>query len=105
MRMRNLPLKTALLLGLSALNWQLSTSAQSTAFTYQGRLNDGVSPATGIYDLKFTIYDALSGGATVAGPLTSPTTGVTNGLFTVMLDFGSAAFNGSARWLEIGVRT
>jgi len=30
---------------------------------------------------------------------------VTNGLFSVTLDFGSAAFDGSVRWLDIGVRT
>ena len=48
----------AALLLLSTLFYQLSTSparAQGTAFTYQGRLNSGTNPATGIYDLRFTI--------------------------------------------------
>src|SRR5690349_118339 len=79
--------------------------AQGTAFTYQGRLNDGAGPANGIYDLRFAIYDAASGGALIAGPLTNSAAGVSNGLFVVTLDFGSAPFNGSARWLELGVRT
>src|SRR5665213_1940746 len=40
----------------------------------------------------------------VAGPLTNSPLVVTNGLFTVQLDFGGV-FDGSARWLDIGVRT
>ena len=28
-------------------------AAQGTAFTYQGRLNDGAGPATGLYDFRF----------------------------------------------------
>src|SRR5438093_7038473 len=41
-------------LSLSTLNPQLSTLfAQGTAFTYQGRLNDGANPASGSYDLRF----------------------------------------------------
>jgi hypothetical protein len=85
---------------------QLSTAlAQGTAFTYQGRLNDGANPAVGIYDLRFTIYDSVSGGSLVAGPLTNSSTAISNGLFTVALDFGSAPFNSALRWMEIGVRT
>ena len=44
-----------MLLALSTLNFQPATAfAQGTGFSYQGRLNDGGSPATGIYDLRFT---------------------------------------------------
>jgi hypothetical protein len=75
-----------------------------TAFTYQGRLNSAGSPATGVYDLRFALYDSLTNGGVVAGPLTNTATGVTNGLFTVTLDFG-AVFGGSAQWLELAVRT
>ena len=79
--------------------------AQGTAFTYQGRLNDGSNAANGSYDLTFALYLGSSGGSAVAGPLTNSTVGVSNGLFTVTLDFGSGVFNGDPRWLEIGVRT
>ena len=30
----------------------MPSQAQSTAFTYQGRLNDGANPASGFYDLR-----------------------------------------------------
>ena len=80
-------------------------SAQGTAFTYQGRLNDNGAPASGIYDLRFTIYDSAGGANVIAGPLTGPPVPVTNGLFTVSLDFGTSVFTGPARWLQIAVRT
>src|SRR5713101_563785 len=99
--------RAALLVLLSTLHPQLATLfAQDTAFTYQGRLNEGANPATGIYDLRFTIYDSTNNpGAVIAGPLINSATTVSNGLFTVMLDFGSGVFTGPGRWLEIAVRT
>jgi hypothetical protein len=79
--------------------------AQGTGFTYQGRLDDAGAPANGRFDLRFAIYDAASGGSLLAGPLTNAATGVSNGLFTVALDFGPGVFTGPARWLDIAVRT
>jgi hypothetical protein len=78
-------------------------SPLGTAFTYQGRLTDGGNPANGAYDLQFKLYDALSAGAQVSGTLTLGDVAVSNGLFSVALDFGSV-FTGTARYLEIGVR-
>src|SRR5687767_6158432 len=100
----SLPLLAALLT-LSTFGHQLTTAfAQGTAFTYQGRLNDGASPANGTYDLKFALFDAASTGNQVGGALTNAATAVSNGLFIVTLDFGNQ-FPGPDRWLEIGVRT
>jgi hypothetical protein len=82
-----------------------SAFAQTTAFTYQGRLDTSGAPASGSYDLRFAIYDAASGGTAVAGPLTNSPVGVSNGFFTVTLDFGAGVFTGADRWLEIAVRT
>jgi len=75
-----------------------------SAFTYQGRLLENGGPATGIYDLRFTIYDALIDGLTMAEAVHVPNLPVTNGAFTATLDFGSNAFTGVGCWLEIGVR-
>lgn len=77
-----------------------------TAFTYQGRLTDNGNPASGTYDFEFKLYDgadpttAMQIGAAVA----LEDVAVTNGLFTVSLDFGTSAFVGQARWLQVGVR-
>ena len=103
--MKKLLQGAAALLLLSTLISQPSAAfAQGTAFTYQGRLNDGGAVATGNYDLKFSLFGTNSGGSAVAGPLTNAPTAVSNGLFTVTLDFGNQ-FDGSTRWLELGVRT
>ena len=82
--------------------------AQGTAIGYQGRLNDGGLPATGLYDFTFHVFDAEVDGTDLAGtPVTFPfdAVPVTNGLFNVILDFGPDIFTGPARWLEITVRT
>src|SRR5215471_1070293 len=63
-----------------------SLQAQTTAFTYQGLFQDSGVPANGTYDLRFTIFDSLSGTNQVGGALTNAATVVSNGLFTVTLD-------------------
>jgi hypothetical protein len=78
------------------------TQAQTTAFTYQGRLNDGANPANGSYDLTFALYDAPGGPTQWGSTITNTAVLVSNGLFTVTLDFGNQ-FPG-ANWLAIGVR-
>lgn len=101
----NLTFPATILLSLSTyLAQPLAALAQGTAFTYQGRLNDSDGPANGTYDLRFALLDAVSGGSQQGGTLTNSPTFVSNGLFTVTLDFGNQ-FPGATRWLEIAVRT
>jgi len=91
---------------LSTLNLQPSTCfAQGTAFTYQGRLNSGGSPASGTYNLTFSLFNTNTSGVAVAGPVTNTAVIVTNGLFTVTIDFGPGVFIGQTNWLQIGVAT
>src|SRR5579864_8037046 len=78
--------------------------AQGTAFTYQGRLQTGANPTTGTYDMTFALYDASSGGSQVGSTLTDTGLQITNGFFTVILDFG-AVYNGTSYWMQIAVRT
>lgn len=78
--------------------------AQTTAFTYQGRLTDGVSAANGTYEMQFSLFSVSSGPGQIGSTITNSTVTVTNGTFTVTLDFGSNAFDGAGRWLEMAVR-
>jgi hypothetical protein len=80
-----------------------SIFAQDTAFTYQGRLANAGQPANASYDMTFALFNAVTGGSQVGITITVTAIGVTNGLFTVGLDFGGN-FPGADRWLEIGVR-
>src|SRR5512138_3746072 len=101
--LRTRHLLAALLLALSFVS---KVSAQTTAFTYQGRLTEAGNPANGTYDLQFKLFDTVTvGTGTQQGAtLTNPTVQVTAGSFSVQLDFGATVFDGSARYLEIGVR-
>lgn len=87
----------------------LATQPVGTAFTYQGRLDDGGAPANGHYDMIFNLYDAPTNGNVIGSFSIFGAVPVSNGLFTVELnadnEFGTNAFNGQARWLQIGVRT
>jgi hypothetical protein len=90
---------------LLATTLQFTAFGQGTAFTYQGALNDGAYPAEGTFDLTFTLYDASSGGSSIAGPVTNSAVVVSNGLFTTSVDFGGGVFTSASKWLGIGVRT
>jgi hypothetical protein len=73
-----------------------------TAFTYQGQLKEAGVPVTGEADFQFYLFDAASGGNLIDS-LGVSSVPITDGLFTVQLDFGTGAFTGDARWLEIEV--
>jgi hypothetical protein len=80
-------------------------AALGTAFTYQGRLDQSGSPASGTYDFRFRLYDdGDAGEGTQLGEVEIGDVSVSSGLFSVELDFGSAFDTGTATWLEIGVR-
>jgi hypothetical protein len=85
--------------------FSLSAFAQGTAFTYQGQLQNNGSPASGTYNLTFSLFNTNTTGVSIAGPVTNNAVSVTNGLFTVTMDFGDGVWNGQINWLEIGVET
>ena len=82
---------------------RLQAAPLGTAFTYQGRLSDNGAAADGLYDFTVKLHASATGG-TALGTVNVPAVPVTEGIFTLSLDFGAAAFDGSARWLEIILR-
>jgi hypothetical protein len=90
--------------GLAMPDQATSQATFGAAFTYQGRLMDGAKPANGAYGFEFRLFNDLSAGTQVGSTVTKDNINVSNGLFTVQLDFGAEAFNGDARFLQIGVR-
>src|SRR5437660_5668714 len=78
--------------------------AQTSSFTYQGRLMDGGTPANGNYDLQFGLWDSLSSGSQIGSTQTLPAVQVSGGVFTVTLDFGANAFPGGNRFLAISAQ-
>src|SRR5262245_41536625 len=83
---------------------QPAAAPLGNGFTYQGQLLLNDTPVDTPQDLQFTLFDSQAGGIQIAGPITLPQTPVSNGLFTVVMDFGAAAFNGDQRFLRIGAR-
>src|SRR6476620_6910765 len=68
--------------------------AQTTAFTYQGKLVDNGNLANAAYDMQFKLFDAATNGNQIGATLTYDGTGsnppvvsVSNGIFAVNLDF------------------
>jgi hypothetical protein len=80
-----------------------SAFSQATSITYQGTLMDTGNSANGVYDLRFSLYDSVSGGVQI-GSTVDRTLPITNGLFSTEIDFGFN-FAGADRWMQLEVRT
>lgn len=83
-----------------------SLYGQTTEFTFQGSLNIGTAPGTPAntpHDFEFRLFNAESGGTQLGSTLQRLNVPVTNGNFSVRLDFGSE-FTGATRYIEISVR-
>jgi len=93
-----------LLAALLGVAFAVNLHAQTTAFTYQGFLTANGAPANGTNDFEFKLYNDPTSGAQQGSTVTKGDVAVTNGLFTVTLDFTGTPFTGQALWLDIAVR-
>ncbi|MFN0137704.1 MAG: hypothetical protein ACKVS9_16485 [Phycisphaerae bacterium] len=76
--------------------------SQTAAFTYQGQLRQADEPVNGTFDAEFRLFDVAQNGTPIAVQAVAGVTFV-DGLFTAALNFGTSAFNGQQRWVEIAI--
>ena len=94
----------AVLFLILAVSLAFAQAPLGTAFTYQGQLKSEGQPYTGTCDFQFGLYNVLTGGTSLGDPIVLTEIPLTEGFFTVQLDFGAYAFTGEARYLDISVR-
>jgi len=83
-----------------------TTSPSKTSFSYQGQLLNSGTPVNATCSFQFTLYDAATGG-TAIGTGTAQTVDnleVKDSYFSTQLDFGATAFDGSVRYVAVGVK-
>ena len=95
-------MRTSIILGFTVA-LAASIASADTTFTYQGELNENGGVANGSFNMDFSLWDALSAGNQIGSTNMINGVLVTDGKFSVELDFDASAFNNSDRWLEIAV--
>ncbi len=81
-----------------------ASGSTTQEFTYQGKLTQNNVVVNGTADLRFTLWDASGLGVQIGPVLAANGVTVSNGLVTVLLDFGPGTFSGDGRWLEVEAR-
>jgi len=74
-------------------------------FSYQGELRLSGAPVDGDHDFRFRLYVDESSGTAIGPTLALDNVPVSDGVFSVFLDFGAAPLASQPRFLEIDVRT
>ncbi len=89
-------------LPLTAARAATTQAVQLPDFTYQGRLERNGQLLDGTANLRFSLWDAASGGTQLGSPIVEDAYPVSGGLFTITLAF-PGAFAGEQRYLEVSV--
>jgi len=91
----------------SLLLWGQTALAGSTPagteFNYQGLLKSSGAAITDDVDIKARLFDSETDGTQIGTELELLNVPVTEGVFSIELDFGSV-FSGAERWLELEVK-
>lgn len=103
MRIESLMLAIAVSSSLGGLAAGASAQTLGSGFTYQGLLADNGAPANGSYDLEFALYSVASGGTAIQ-TVTQENVAVAGGLVNTVIDFGTTAFDGQVKWVEVRIR-
>lgn len=75
-------------------------------FTYQGQLRQHGRPLNDVLDMRFSLWRVPTGNdpvSQIGSALLITPVEVVDGLFSVELDFGPNALDGTARWLQIEI--
>ena len=75
-----------------------------STFTYQGQLRNAGQLVNGNVDVRFTLWDADVGGTQVGNANNFTNYPLTDGRFALGLNFGTGAFNGDQRWVQVEFR-
>ncbi|MEO1585158.1 MAG: tail fiber domain-containing protein [Planctomycetota bacterium] len=80
------------------------TATAQSAFTYQGVLEEGGSPVTGLENIRFRLFDAPTGGSLFGE--TTQNVDVEDGVFSAEINFGPLnTIDPNSAWLEVAVNT
>ncbi|MBX3289726.1 MAG: tail fiber domain-containing protein [Acidobacteria bacterium] len=77
----------------------ISVLAQTSEFTFQGKLSESGAPVSTPRDMIFRLWDETNT-VQIGSDIEVNNVQFNNGVFTVQLDFGPASFEGGDRWLE-----
>ncbi len=84
----------------------IATAAEyNNEFTYQGALKASGAAVNGTANFEFRLYSVATLGVPLSAPLVFNNYPVTDGVFTVRLDFGALPQSKQERWLEIVVNS
>jgi hypothetical protein len=75
-----------------------------STFTYQGQLRNAGQLVNGNVDVRFTLWDSDVGGTQIGNANSFTNYPLTDGRFALGLNFGTGAFNGDQRWVQVEFR-